>query len=277
MNGYRRGPTLSRIVFGLILVALGVFFTLENLHVGGVHEYVKYWPVLLIVFGLAKILDPYRGGRFFGSIIAVLGVIFLLKSLGTVDWSLKDLWPLLLALLGLNILWHAFWGRSVWSRRRHRRFRVTIDGPRGRERVVWMPRGSGGADPGSGATGAAEAAASGETEGGSSEPLLDVHAFFGETKRVITAQNFRGGSVNVSMGSVKLDLRQAVIAGDEAVLDVRTVMGGVEIRVPETWNVVVHTNSVLGGVDDSTHGPAAGGKKLILTGDVFMGGIEVKN
>ncbi len=83
--------------------------------------------------------------------------------------------------------------------------------------------------------------------------------------------------MNVSMGSCVLDLRQASIAADRATIDMHVVMGGVEIRVPETWRVVMRSNAFLGGVEDSTHKPAGEAKELIITGDAVFAGIEVKN
>jgi hypothetical protein len=53
------------------------------------------------------------------------------------------------------------------------------------------------------------------------------------------------------MGGSKLDLRQAKIApGTEAVVDVFTVMGGVELLVPRDWNVDVQLVPIMGGVND---------------------------
>ena len=78
------------------------------------------------------------------------------------------------------------------------------------------------------------------------------------------------------MGGVNLDLREADIAGERAVLDVFAFMGGVEIRIPEAWTVDVGTTSIMGGVEDKTRG-AAGGKRLVLKGAVIMGGIDIRN
>lgn len=246
--------SLSRFVFGLGLLVIGVVVLLDNLHVIEGRDYFRYWPVLLIVWGLAKLADPRRpGGRFFGFIILGTGVVLLLENLGTIAWNVWDLWPLILVLIGLSMVWETIHGRSHGSR-----------GMRGRLHAA--------AGVESGQVVRDEEAVT------SSESTVDIHTFMGSNKRVVTTQDFRGGKVHVSMGACELDLRQSSIAGSEATLDVHAVMGGIEIRVPEDWTVIARTNAVLGGVEDSTHQPAPGASKtLVITGEAILGGIEVRN
>ena len=102
-------------------------------------------------------------------------------------------------------------------------------------------------------------------------------AFLGAVERRNRSADFRGGSASAFMGGVDLDLREADIAVERAVIHVFAMMGGVEIRVPEEWTVEVRVTSLMGGVEDKTRGPAAGNKRLVLKGTVFMGGIEIRN
>lgn len=79
------------------------------------------------------------------------------------------------------------------------------------------------------------------------------------------------------MGGVNLDLTQADMAGDRAVLQVSVMMGGVEIRVPEDWATELRVTPIMGGVEDKTRGPAVVTKRLVLKGTVLMGGVEIRN
>jgi predicted membrane protein len=80
------------------------------------------------------------------------------------------------------------------------------------------------------------------------------------------------------MGGCEIDFREASIDQGEAMLDVSVVFGGVEIRVPEDWKIVVRLGAFLGGVEDRTRKPIGeGGKTLVLTGNVVFGGVEIRN
>jgi predicted membrane protein len=115
--------------------------------------------------------------------------------------------------------------------------------------------------------------------------VLEAVAIFGGTERRIKSQTFKGGRVTSIFGGVELDFRYANIDGDEATLDINCIFGGVEIRVPDTWNVQSRSIPVLGGFSDKT-GPSAlapqdpsGAKRktLIVTGAVIFGGVEIAN
>ncbi len=89
----------------------------------------------------------------------------------------------------------------------------------------------------------------------------------------------RGGELAAVMGGLEVDLRDAAMAGDEIVIEVDVVMGGVELRVPEHWTVVSEMDAVLGGAEFRLARPddTARARRLILRGAVFMGGLEVRN
>jgi predicted membrane protein len=101
--------------------------------------------------------------------------------------------------------------------------------------------------------------------------------FLSGIHRRIDSQNFRRGEASAFMGGVEIDLTDAQMEGDEATLDVSSVMGGIQIRVPRSWTVVSRVDTVMGGFKDETHHPAERGKKLILEGSVLMGGVHVEN
>jgi hypothetical protein len=86
------------------------------------------------------------------------------------------------------------------------------------------------------------------------------------------------------MGGAQLDLRRAAIPpGQEAVLDITAVLGGVEIFVPPHWEVSTPIMPLLAAVEDArlppiqSDGtkPAAG--RLVLRGLVLLGSVEIKS
>jgi len=111
----------------------------------------------------------------------------------------------------------------------------------------------------------------------SPESSFNDVAFLGGIKRTNDTDRFRRGEAKAVMGAVKLDLRDASMEGSEAVLDVSSIMGGVEVRVPDTWTVVSRVNTVLGGFEDRTRHPKDDRYRVILEGTVLMGGLKVEN
>ena len=111
------------------------------------------------------------------------------------------------------------------------------------------------------------------------EAYIRATAVMGGVERSSDSAAFLGADLVAVMGACKLDLRQASITGSEAVIDVLTVMGGVELRIPENWTVDARVLPLMGGVTDSSRramGQAAT-QRLVIRGTAFMGGVEVKN
>jgi predicted membrane protein len=107
---------------------------------------------------------------------------------------------------------------------------------------------------------------------------LDIVAVFGGSKAAVTSTDFKGGSAMAMLGGCMIDLRQASIAeGREAVLDTFAFWGGIEIRVPDDWEVVNRGSAFLGGFDSRARARPGASKRLVVTGTVIMGGVEVKN
>jgi hypothetical protein len=102
-------------------------------------------------------------------------------------------------------------------------------------------------------------------------------AIFTNRKTVETTRDYRGGNVVAVMGGQTIDLMDADIATSPAVLDVFTWWGGVEIFVPDHWEVVSEVTPVMAGFE-MKRGRAAGNpdKRLIIRGAAVMAGIDVK-
>jgi predicted membrane protein len=103
-----RFPLTPRPVIGLLIIVLGVVFTLDNLRVIEAGRIIRYWPVGFIVIG-ATVLAHARAlpGYLAGSAWLFIGSWLLLDNLGLVRYDLGDLWPLLLVLVGIHLIWQA--------------------------------------------------------------------------------------------------------------------------------------------------------------------------
>jgi predicted membrane protein len=112
--------------------------------------------------------------------------------------------------------------------------------------------------------------------GTSPDNVVDIVAVLGGFERRVGAQDFRGGEITAILGGCALDLRDASIV-KEAVINVFTVWGGINIKVPPDWTVVLNGTPVMGGFAEKTARPPDASKRLVITGYALMGGVEVRN
>lgn len=121
---------------------------------------------------------------------------------------------------------------------------------------------------------------SGRTDGGkaSSDDRISQFGILCGLSPKVGSQSFKGGEVNAFMGGVEVDLREADIGEEEAVIVVFAMMGGIEIVVPRDWTVSAHVTPLMGAMEDKTDGAESDpNKHLVIKGFVMMGGVEVRN
>lgn len=106
---------------------------------------------------------------------------------------------------------------------------------------------------------------------------INVDATFGGIKLQNDSRQFKGGKVSLTFGGLELDLREAVMEQAEATIDIQATMSGIELRVPRDWQVVTQVAATMGAVEDKTSTPANPGHKLVLRGEIMLGGLEIKN
>lgn len=112
MNDTRQVMT-PHLIFGLIIIAVGVLFTLDNLGIVHADRYLRFWPAALILVGILKLGHARAGaGAFGGSIITAAGVWLLLQETALVRVSFWDLWPMLLVCFGAYLVWQGATGRA---------------------------------------------------------------------------------------------------------------------------------------------------------------------
>lgn len=106
-----------------------------------------------------------------------------------------------------------------------------------------------------------------------------ITAILGETSRT-GRWRVEGTIEAVSiLGECKLDFRDAEIHGGEIVINVRVVLGSMEILVPPGVQVEMEQVSVAVGSSEmrSRHDPLPGSPVVRIQGSVFLGSITVKD
>ncbi|HXN99152.1 MAG TPA: DUF5668 domain-containing protein [Candidatus Acidoferrales bacterium] len=236
------------LTFGLLIAAAGVILLLDQQGILDANRVFQYfWPVLCISFGLVNLFQT-GGRRTWGIILLVIGVLLLFDSLGFAHVGFQSIWPVIIIAVGGLMVWQAIAPHS---------------NPLGGQAATWRER------------------MNQWRKGDSSDSDFNHVAVLGGFKRRVTAKNFRGGSIMAIMGGFEIDLRKADMEGDSATIDATSIMGGGEIKVPDTWRISLDGLGLMGAYVDETHqiAPTDGTaqKHLIVKGINFMGGVVVKN
>jgi hypothetical protein len=235
---------------GLILVSVGGGLLAREFGLLPPHvQLVDFWPLILVFVGVSS-LFRVRGlvGALFALSVVAMGGLLLASNLGFLVFPAARLWPALLVLLGVAFL---------------------IRATRASERRGWPT------DPPPDAPADGAGGRHLETEG----DRFNRQVTFSGLELKIESQAWKGGELGVTAGGVELDLRYARLDPEGALLDVSILMGGVDIRVPDTWQVRNEVTPLLGGADDSTRSTqgSTDAPLLRVVGSVTLGGISIHN
>ena len=236
----------GRFWLGIILVALGALFIADNFDIlpYDIIDEIFRWQFILIIVGLVILFTSKD--NFLGFILIGIGGLFLMREY--IDYSISDLirdyWPVALIVMGLYIL----------SKR--------------------------------GSHAKKDSLGDGDEKPGINEDKLEIdmidsfEVFSGGTKK-IRSNNFRGGKITSIFAGPEFDFYDCRLAEGTNILDITAVFGGIELVIPNDWNVIINVTSIFGGIDDKRKyiSKSDGSSKgtLIIKGFVLFGGGEIKN
>jgi hypothetical protein len=211
--------------------------------------------------------------------IIAVGVIFLLQTLGIVDFGTLTVWiPTLFVLLGIWILvssrfanwsgalilivfgtvgqlaaldilsWNDIW--KLWPLALIIiGLSIVIDRMRGHDRSLT-----------------------------DENQAVKLFALFSGTSTRSTAQEFTGGEITAIFGGAELDVSDVQVAAAPAILHVFTMFGGVEIKASPDMIIKSQVTPIFGGFEDSRRQRKAlpgESAELIVRGTALFGGIEI--
>ena len=114
-----------------------------------------------------------------------------------------------------------------------------------------------------------------------SNDQINLSAILGGGKFYLSSKYLKGGNITAIMGECKVNLRDADFAEESIVIDAFAIMGAIELKVPNSWEVVVQGSPFMGSMEDKTNRDSnsdkAQKKRLIIKGTAIMGGVEIIN
>ncbi len=251
-------------LIGIILVALGALLVINNF---GIFDFnlshmIFSWHTIFVVIGII-ILSNSKS--------SIAGIIFLVIGLWgyldhifpwLTDFAFSDLWPLLLIIIGLSLLFRKKDNKKnewkQWHRDNYKDYNKSATDQNPYEYYKGNFENN--------------------VEQKTSEDSIEEVAIFTSTRRSVLSQNFKGGTVSAIFGAITIDFSKAKLADGENHLEIASIFEGCKIFVPRDWKVIVNVTSVFGGIDDKRYVnfdlPTSNGV-LIIKGAVVFGGCEI--
>ena len=229
------------IIWGIILVAVGVIYALNSLGITNIDIFFKgWWTLFIIVPCTVNFITSRHRDNAFGNLFGIaIGVFLLLCARGIFDYSMiwKLLLPTCVVIIGFRMLIKGIFGR------RHREDDDDEDDED-------------------------------DDDKDNKADFDTANAIFSSHRINYDGMVFHSAELNVIFGSAQLDLRKAIIEGDCQVR-ANCIFGGVTILVPENVNVKISDSSVFGGSSNKTtyH---EGVPTIYIQNNSIFGGVSIK-
>lgn len=235
------------------------------------------------------------GHNAFAFVLIFIGLILLLDRIGIIEsFEFKDLWPVILVIIGLaniskarnggsnlfcgivflgaggvlllrnfeiipyfHISWSLIWPVLLIFFG----LKIFFDGIQKHSRCC---------GPGE----------EGKSEIDLDKDFIDQSAFLSGTDFRYSSKQLKGGNLSAVMGGCKVILTDADMAGDTLVFNVFAFWGGIEIYIPKNWKLNVKCVPIMGGIEHKVISEENGSvkdKTLVVKGTVIMAGVEIKS
>lgn len=241
-----KARTRGRILTGIFLVLAGIVFILDEAKIYTFPEWFFSWKMFLIVLGL--IIGVKNNFQKLSWIVLVsIGGIAIIGQDLFPNLNIENyLWPIVLMIIGVIFIFkpkrhfHPSWHQH-WMNRDKMKMEFSNESP---------------------------------------ENYIDYNVVFGGIKKNIFSKDFKGGEINNVFGGSEINLTQADFTGTIR-LEINNVFGGTKLIIPPHWQVKSEISAVMGSVEDRRNIQAVSGiasdKVLILEGNTFFGGIDIRN
>ncbi|NLI52928.1 MAG: helix-turn-helix transcriptional regulator [Clostridiales bacterium] len=235
------GKTVKKdgIWFAVLVIVLGLAFLMQRVGVVSFGIWGIVWPAVIIGLGVSWMVKRFS---IFSLAVAGLGLYFLLYNLGATEFVLtwSVIWPGLLVLLGLTILFEAL------VPHRHKWCGIDFKDEH-RKRSEYR-----------------------EENG-----FVNYDCSFSEENRRVAVEEFNGGDVDVSFGKSELDLTSVKRVSENAKLEVDVSFGAFDLIVPKSIRLYVKSDKSFGSIQMNGEPSSDASETLIVIGDVSFGAMNV--
>ncbi|MEO6305681.1 MAG: hypothetical protein ABIP51_21200 [Bacteroidia bacterium] len=243
-NDWQKGQARGRVMAGVLVILAGAIYMYKLLGYF-IPEWLFTWPMILIGAGfIAACKHGLKHPQWI--ILILIGSVFLAAHIfPEVTWVHYKI-PIILFAVGLILIFkpknrHHEYSRFDRHKHRHNHFSKNA------------------------------------VESTTDEYIFANNVFAG-TDKVVFSKDFKGGEIKNTFGGCKINLMQAEIV-TEARLTIKQQFGGVKLVIPINWVIKSDVDCVFAGIEDRRPlmniNDASQTKTLILSGHIFMSGIEI--
>ena len=241
----------SKLLWGLVVLAVGVIFTGNVLHLWYIDIFFPgWWTLFLIIPGVALIL---RDGFNVGSVLlVVVGLILLVDSWNVFDtrifWRL--ILPVGIVAIGISLIVSFFKGENTKEK-------VTINYSHNDSEENSNHKYN-------------------SNSKYDSDQYANYSVVFSSSEFKNISSDLKQVKVEAVFAGVTLDLREATFNND-VIIDISTVFGGIDIYVPENVRVeVISSTPIIGGFSSRKNKDMADMPKVKIKYVAIFGGIDIK-
>ncbi len=227
------------IWFAVLVIILGAAFLIQRVGNLSFGIWGIVWPAVLIGVGVSWMIKRFS---FFSLAVAGVGLYFLLFNLHVttfiLTWSV--IWPSLLVLLGLTILYETLVPhKEHWCG-------VNVKGDHKTKSEYTEDNG-----------------------------FVHYNCAFSEENRRVSTEDFMGGEVDISFGRSELDLTKVRSIAPNAKLNVDVSFGTFDLIVPKTVRLYLKSDKSFGSIQMNGEPNADAPQTLAVDGDVSFGTMNV--
>ena len=225
------------ILWGIVLVALGIIFALNALNVTDIDVFFDGWWTLFIIIPclIGLFTEREKTGNIIGLLIGA-GLLLASRDVFSFGTLWKLLIPAVIVIIGLRLIIGNLFNKSP------------------KYEVKWSFKGK---------------------HGNAENAGKEYCATFSGIDVNLSGQVFEGADFTAVFGGVEAHLENAIIEHD-VTINATAVFGGVDIYLPANVNIKVSSTSIFGGVDSRKNGIAdENAVTVYVNGAAVFGGVDV--
>ncbi len=209
--------------------------------------------------------------RFVGIALILLGVLFLLPLVSSVELPPGQWWPLFLVVVGLASALSGNWRGGLPTIAVAAAFLLYNLGILGLDGSSLWPV----ALIVIGAAITFRYWRFGTGRAPEADDELNVACLFSGTNQISASEHFRGGNVSATFGNAEIDLRAAAAVDGVAAVNASALFGRINLRVPPDWAVDLRSSATFGSIESKRAEPSDPRARLTVTGSCLFGGILI--